>query len=64
MRLAQLAKMNVLDWLAILKPIAILVGDVVEAVKDGRVDPDEIRKIGEGLIEIVAAVVGPHAAGG
>lgn len=51
------SKLNVFKWVAILPAIAELVGTVVDALKDGRVTPDEITRIGEALTGIVASVV-------
>lgn len=41
-------------WLALLGPLASLVAEVVVALRDGRVSPDETREIGAKLIELVA----------
>lgn len=51
------SKLNVFAWVAILPQIAELVGDVVSALKDGRIDGEEAKHIGERLVAIVAAVV-------
>lgn len=51
------SKLNVFAWVAILPQIAELVGDVVSALKDGRIDAEEAKSIGERLVAIVAAVV-------
>jgi hypothetical protein len=51
------SKLNVFAWVAILPQIAELVGDVVSALKDGRIDGEEAKSIGERLVAIVAAVV-------
>lgn len=50
------SKLNVLKWVAILPGIAKLVGEVVDALKDGRVTPEEITRIGEDLVALVASV--------
>lgn len=51
------SKLNVFKWVAILPQISALVGEVVAALKDGRVDDDEVKRIGSALVAIVAAVV-------
>lgn len=51
------SKLSPLKWIAILPQIAALVGDVVDALKDGRLDAAEIERIGGELASIVAAVV-------
>jgi hypothetical protein len=51
------SKLNVFDWIAILPRIASLIGDVVEALRDGKLSPDEVTRIGGELIAIVASVV-------
>lgn len=51
------SKLNVLSWVAILPAIAELVGEVVTSLKDGKLDAEEIKHIGERLVAIVAAVV-------
>lgn len=51
------SKLNVFKWVAILPMVANLVGEVVTALQDGRVDAAEVNRIGESLVAIVAAVV-------
>jgi hypothetical protein len=51
------SKLNPLKWIAILPQLAELVGSVVDALKDGRLDGAEIERIGGELAAIVAAVV-------
>lgn len=51
------SKLSPLKWIAILPQLAELVGSVVEALKDGRLDSAEIERIGGELAAIVAAVV-------
>jgi NTP pyrophosphatase (non-canonical NTP hydrolase) len=51
------AKLNVFEWVAILPAVAALVGEVVQAARDGRLDESEAKRIGEALIAIVAAVL-------
>ena len=45
------------QWLALLPELAALVGEVVAALRDGRVDEAEVRRIGQALVALVAAVV-------
>lgn len=51
------SKLSPLKWIAILPALAELVGEVVDALKDGRLDGAEIERIGGQLASIVAAVV-------
>lgn len=48
---------NVVEWVQILPKIVALVSDVIAALKDGRVDDAEVKRIGSDLVAIVAAVV-------
>lgn len=48
---------NVVAWITILPKVASLVGDVVAALKDGKVTDDEVQRIGSDLVAIVAAVI-------
>jgi hypothetical protein len=58
MRLSAAAKLHPLDWLAILPGLASLVGTVVVALIDGRIDDEERKRIGDELIELVGSVTG------
>lgn len=49
--------MSPLKWIALIPQIGALVGEVVEALRDGRVDQAEIERVGGALVAIVAAVV-------
>lgn len=57
MHAPKLAKIDVFRWIAILPQIAGLVGEVVDALRDGHVDAAEVVHIGERLVAIVSAVV-------
>jgi hypothetical protein len=58
MRLVSMSKLHPLDWLAILPAIAVLVGHVVDALRDGRLEEDEIKRLGNELVAIVGTVAG------
>lgn len=58
MRHYSAAKLQLGEWLALLPAIASLVGDVVAALHDGHVTPEEVNRIGQDLFDIVGTVIG------
>lgn len=53
----KLSKLPLMKWLALLPHLAKLVGDVVEAYKDHRIDEEEAKHLGSELIALVVALI-------
>lgn len=49
--------MSVAQYLALVPPIMKLVSHVVETIKDRKLEPEEVKEIGEDLVAIVTAII-------
>lgn len=51
------SKLSPFQWLALVQHIPSLVAAVVEALRDGRLDEAEVKRIGDEFVALIVAAV-------